>query len=471
MTIATGTKLGPYEILAPLGAGGMGEVYRARDPRLNREVALKVLPQDFLEGEERKERFEREARLLAALNHPGIAAIYSFEEIPSSSSSSISVLVMELVDGETLRQRIDAGALPVRKAVELGVQIARGLAARSGLSVGLFAPRPFPPSVDGTGQFSLQTDHHPFGILWLQSTLPQRIARWGADALVSALTIGPARGQVPFVSTVHDLTPLTHPEWHAARTLVGFLPLWERTVERASRFLCVSRTTARELTERYPETASRVRVALNGVDTDFFFPADDPAARRRARQRYAADQPFILYLGTLEPRKNVEGLVAACERLWGRRRSRPDLVLAGGAGWKTASLHRRIARSSFRDKIHVAGYTQRDAARELYRAAEAFVYPSLAEGFGLPVLEAMACGTPVVASTAEALCEVGGDAALYAPPRDIEALARAIERALEDQPLRARLAAEGPRRAREFRWETAADVTAAAVEEAVREAH
>ena len=135
--IAAGTKLGPYEIVGQLGAGGMGEVYRAKDPRLNRDVALKVLPQDFLEGEERRQRFEREAKLLAALNHPNIAAVYSFEEIPSSPSlssssaapSSISVLVMELVDGETLRERITAGALPVRKAVELGVQIARGLAA------------------------------------------------------------------------------------------------------------------------------------------------------------------------------------------------------------------------------------------------------------------------------------------------------------------------------------------------------
>src|SRR6185503_18458877 len=236
--------------------------------------------------------------------------------------------------------------------------------------------------------------------------------------------IGPARGETPFVSTVHDLTPLTHPEWHAARTLIGFVPLWERTVERAARFLCVSQTTARDLVSRYPETANRVRVARNGVDTSYFSPADDPVARRRTRQRYSAGRPFVLYLGTLEPRKNVEALVVACERMWGRRRSRPDLVLAGGAGWKTGSLHRRIARSAYRDKIHVTGYAARDAARELYRSAEAFVYPSLAEGFGLPILEAMACGTPVVASTAEALLEVGGDAALYAPPRDVEALSR-----------------------------------------------
>ena len=131
MTLAAGTKLGSYEILGQLGAGGMGEVYRAKDTRVDRTVALKVLPEEFFEGEERRQRFEREAKLLASLNHPGIATLYSFEEIPSSSSSSSSrhILVMELVDGETLRERITAGALPVRKAVDLGVQIARGLAA------------------------------------------------------------------------------------------------------------------------------------------------------------------------------------------------------------------------------------------------------------------------------------------------------------------------------------------------------
>ncbi len=137
MTIAAGTRLGPYEVLAPLGAGGMGEVYRARDPRLNREVAVKVLPGDLLEGEERRARFEREANLLASLNHPGIAAIYSFEEIPSSSPSLrlFPLLVMELLEGETLRARLAGGALPVRKAVDYAAQIARGLAAAHGKGV------------------------------------------------------------------------------------------------------------------------------------------------------------------------------------------------------------------------------------------------------------------------------------------------------------------------------------------------
>ena len=130
MTISSGTRLGPYEILSPLGAGGMGEVYRAKDTKLRRDVAIKVLPEEFLEGEDRKARFEQEARLLAAMNHPGIAAIYSFEEIPGSSpSSSRHLLVTELLEGETLRQRLGAGPLPLRKAVEYGVQMAKALAS------------------------------------------------------------------------------------------------------------------------------------------------------------------------------------------------------------------------------------------------------------------------------------------------------------------------------------------------------
>ena len=134
MTITAGVRLGPYDILAPLGAGGMGEVYRAKDTRLAREVAVKVLPEEFFEGEERRQRFEREARLLAALNNPGIAAIYSFEEIPGSSSPGTSaqarhLLVMELIEGEDLAQRISPGPLPLDESLSYAKQIAEALEA------------------------------------------------------------------------------------------------------------------------------------------------------------------------------------------------------------------------------------------------------------------------------------------------------------------------------------------------------
>ncbi|MEO8056011.1 MAG: serine/threonine-protein kinase, partial [Acidobacteriota bacterium] len=131
MTLTAGTKLGSYEILAAIGAGGMGEVYRAKDVRVDRAVALKVLPEEFFESEERRGRFEREAKLLASLNHPGIATLYSFEEIPSpsSSSSSMHILVMELLEGETLRAAMAGAKVSTKKALEWARQIAQGLAA------------------------------------------------------------------------------------------------------------------------------------------------------------------------------------------------------------------------------------------------------------------------------------------------------------------------------------------------------
>jgi serine/threonine protein kinase/Tol biopolymer transport system component len=131
-----GTRTGPYEVIALLGAGGMGEVYRARDTRLERDVALKVLPEEFFEDPERKARFEREARLLAGLSHPNIAVVYAFEEIPGSSGSpQRHLLAMELLEGETLRAAVSRGSLPVRKALDIAAQVASGLAAAHGKGI------------------------------------------------------------------------------------------------------------------------------------------------------------------------------------------------------------------------------------------------------------------------------------------------------------------------------------------------
>ncbi len=366
-----------------------------------------------------------------------------------------------------MRIAIDARALLGQKT-GIGTYtrgVAKELAGRPDTAVGLFLPRPLADAPDGLGPVTIHADRSRFGMLWVQTTLPRRIEAWRATALLAALTIAPAWGEVPVVSVVHDLTPWTHPEWHADRTLVGFMPLWERTLERAARLLCVSQATADDLARLYPETRARVRVVWNGVDPEFT-PLRDEAARAATRARYAGGRPFVLYLGTLEPRKNVGTLVSACERLWSGGRGRPDLLLAGGVGWKTASLERQIARSPYRDRIHLAGYASREMALELYRSAEVFVYPSFVEGFGLPVVEAMACALPVVASDTPALTEVGGEAALYAPASDAGALARQMERALEEPETRRRLETQGPERAAFFSWRSTAEKTAAVLAEA-----
>ena len=368
-----------------------------------------------------------------------------------------------------MRIAIDARALlpPTTGIGTYTRGVAGGLASMSGSEVRLFSPRPLPETE--AGPWTIAADHHPLGMIWVQTTLCRRARAWGADVILAALTIGPVRGDLPFVSVVHDLTPWTNPDWHNSRTVVGFAPLWERTVERAARLLCVSRATAEELTRVYPDARDRVRVVWNGVDSHFAPPAPG-AALDETRRRYSGSRPYILYLGTLEPRKNVETLVAACEILWSRRAGLPDLVLAGGAGWKTSGLFDRIEKSPFRERIHMPGYADRETARDLYQAAEVFVYPSFAEGFGLPVLEAMACGLPVVASTAEALREVAGDAALFADPGDPAAFSRAIERVLDDPGTRESLHAAGLLRAAGFSWEACARATAGVLAEAAAEA-
>lgn len=342
--------------------------------------------------------------------------------------------------------------------------IARALQARAGVTVGLFAPRPVPEEA-AAGGLDVRLGPAIPGMLWTQTAFARRAGEWGADVLLAALTIAPMKSAIPVVSVVHDLTPVTHPEWHAERTLAGFLPFWDRTAEQAARFVCVSEATARELARLYPDTNGRVRVACNGVDATFS-PLPEGASGEDARRGFAGGRPFVLFLGTLEPRKNVAALVEACERLWDEGVERPDLVLAGGVGWKTKPLTDRIESSRHRSRIHRTGYAPRETARDLYRAAEVFAFPSFDEGFGLPLAEAMACGAPCVASTAEALVEVGGEAALYAPAGDSRALAAQIARALDDPETRRRLRSEGPRRMARFTWETAAAATAAALEEA-----
>ena len=360
-----------------------------------------------------------------------------------------------------MRVGIDARALLTQRT-GIGVyteNIARNLAAGEGMDVDLFTPREVAPRPEFPRRVRFVPDAHKFGTVWIQTHLPRRLEQARDDVLLSALTISPSRVSIPSVPVVHDLTPLSHPEWHRRKVVLAFLPWIERTLDRAARVIAVSEATARDLRERFPEVSGKIQVVPHGVQ-EKFRPASDPNEAGATRAEYARSRRYILYLGTLEPRKNLLRLVAACERLWREKRSRPDLLLAGGAGWRSAPLLQRIARSPFRDKIHRVGYVDPDDAPLLYRAAEVFCYPSHEEGFGLPVLEAMACGAPVVVSTAAALRETAGDAALCAPGGDDAGLAEALARVLEEPGLREDLVARGIARAAGFRWEESARRTA-----------
>ena len=345
-------------------------------------------------------------------------------------------------------------------------RIARGLFALPDVDVKVFAPRPIDSAAGLPASALARSNGHRFGTVWVQGRLPRDLAAEGCDVLLSAVTIAPARLDLPYVPVVHDLTPLTHPEWHRRKTVAAFVPWIERTLERSARVIAVSRATAEELARRFPEVASRTVVIEHGVDPRFSPAPGAPGEAEEMRGRFARGRRYILHLGTLEPRKNVATLVAACERLWRDDPRRPDLVLAGSAGWKSDGLLARIARSPFSGRIHRAGYVPADSVPALLRSAEAFCYPSHEEGFGLPVLEAMASGTPSVISDAAALREVAQDAALAVSPEDAPALAGALARLLEDPDLRREQIARGLRRAASFGWPAAAERTERVLREA-----
>ncbi|HET9793248.1 MAG TPA: glycosyltransferase family 1 protein [Thermoanaerobaculia bacterium] len=350
-------------------------------------------------------------------------------------------------------------------------QIARGLSALPGVDVTLFAPREISLSAGSLpSSFRPGSNRRRFGTVWLQTRLSRDLAAEGCDVLLSAVTIAPARIDLPYVPVVHDLTPLTHPEWHRRKTIVAFLPWIEKTLERSARVIAVSQATAAELARRFPDVAARIAVIEHGVDSRFSPVAAEPGEADSVRAARTAGRPFILHLGTFEPRKNLGTLVAACERLWSEDPRRPDLLLAGSGGWKSEALLARIARSPFAERIHRAGYVPAEDVPALLRSAEAFCYPSREEGFGLPVLEAMASGTPAVISNAAALLEVARDAALAVAPDDVAGFAGALARFLDDRDLRRTQIERGLARAAGFRWPAAAERTARVLRDAAESA-
>jgi len=195
--------------------------------------------------------------------------------------------------------------------------------------------------------------------------------------------------------------------------------------------------------------AERVQVVYPGVE-EVFQPIRDPAVVAALRRRHHLPEHIILFVGTLEPRKNVERLVRAYARLRGMGITEHRLVLAGGTGWRYQGVYRVIEELGLQGDVLLPGYIPSAELPLWYAAADLFVYPSLYEGFGLPVLEALACGVPTIASTTSSLPEVAGDAAVLVDPRDEEGLALAMARVLQDEAFRDQLRHRGLRQAARF---------------------
>ena len=253
------------------------------------------------------------------------------------------------------------------------------------------------------------------------------------------------------VTTFHDLFVMTG-EYSTPEFRQRFTALARDAAARADHILAVSRYTAHQVEQLLGVEASRITVVHHGVDPVPEVSAPDLAAFRR---RYRIERPFLLHVGAIQARKNILRLVEACEAL----DPEFDLVLAGSDGYGAAEIRARIAAGPARSRTRVLGYVTRPVIERLYRTASALAFPSLDEGFGLPVLEAMSAGLPVVTSNRSAPAEVAGEAALLVDPTDTAAIAAALRRVLADEALRHDLIRKGQERAAQFSWTRAAAET------------
>jgi glycosyltransferase involved in cell wall biosynthesis len=257
---------------------------------------------------------------------------------------------------------------------------------------------------------------------------------------------------MPAVLTVHDLAIYRHPEWFPGRQWLSVKVVVPRSVRTAEAIVAVSSSTAGDLAELFGAGPDRVTVIPEGVSPRFRPMPETELAP--ARQRLGLPRRFVLFVSTIEPRKNLATLMDA----WGRLADPPQLVVVGGWGWRTEELRAKLDRLAGRG-VRLLGGTRPDELPVLYNLATVLAHPAWYEGFGLTVLEAMACGTPVVASSVSSLPELVGDAGLLVDPADLEGWTAALERVLGDEGLRQDLRARGLQRAAGFTWQQAAAAT------------
>lgn len=301
-------------------------------------------------------------------------------------------------------------------------------------------------------------------IVWEQVLAPWVLLRARPAALFCPLNVVPLLAQRPSVVTVHDLAFLRFPERFRPAKRRYLTALTRASVRRAAHVLTVSEFTRREVIDLLDVPAEKVTATPNGRDEQMG--PLPPAVVAQFRARQALPEAFLLFVGTLEPRKNLTTLLRAyAER---REQIGMPLVVAGGKGWLYEPIFALLDELALRPHVHFAGFVPRDELALWYNAATALVYPSLYEGFGLPPLEALQCGTPVVTSNVSSLPEVVGDAALTVEPLDAAALGSALVRVAQDADLRADLRARGPRRAQHFSWDRTAAGTLAALRAAAQ---
>jgi len=290
----------------------------------------------------------------------------------------------------------------------------------------------------------------PLGVIWQQLYLPSRLRRRDIDLFWSPLFTLPRGLDLPGVVTIHDLTPLLHPETHTLKVRMSIRPFLKGTIATAGRIIADSEATATDIRHRFPASNSRIQVIYPGVDR--VFEPGDAQEITTTREELGCPDGYFLFAGTLEPRKNVAFLLDAWEALRRENPQAPKLVLAGGYGWRSRDLLDRIGRLERTGGLLYLDRLERRRLVRVFQAASVFVLPSLYEGFGLPAAEAMACGVPTVATNTSSLPEVIGDAGVTVELNDVDGLKDALRRLSQDTSWAAEVGTRCRERARRFDW-------------------
>jgi glycosyltransferase involved in cell wall biosynthesis len=288
--------------------------------------------------------------------------------------------------------------------------------------------------------------------------LPLRLKRDRPELLHVQYT-GPLFTRVPLVVSVHDVSFLEHPQYFTRFRSTQLRLTVKRTVEAAARVLTPSHFSRDAILRHYSIDERKVVVVPNAA-SPVFRPVERHAAAATVERKFGINDPFVLMVGDLQPRKNHIGLLKAFESVIAARpQLRHHLVFVGKETWSSKELHRAVEKSAVADRVHFTGFVDDQDLVYFYGACDLFVFPSFYEGFGLPILEAMACGRAVACSNVTAMPEVADGAGILFDPRSTADMARAISDVLLDQELRARLERLGVQRAAQFSWDLAARLT------------
>ncbi len=306
--------------------------------------------------------------------------------------------------------------------------------------------------------------------LWFQLSLPFYLNKQSGNKIElfhGTMAMLPLAVRMPTVITIYDLVLEKFPETMYWKNWLSLKTLMRVSARKASKIIAISENTKKDIMEYFRIDEEKIRVIYLGVNSQFS-PQPDPNGTD-VLSKYNLTDGYILSVGTLEPRKNFHRLINAYKMVASSGQKTPKLVIIGGHGWGNEELGKLVRESGLDERVMLAGYVQDDDLPILYRQATAFVYPSLYEGFGLPPLEAMACGTPVITSNLSSIPEVVGDAAILIDPYNTAEIAQAIASVLKNEGLRDNLRTNGLVRSRLSNWDKTARETLSLYQEVIEE--